>query len=161
MEEDPNKLEGNREKFSNEPELPETVFERDIEDRVFQALVVQCLSEVEGVALLEGGRIQNFLKRSSETIPGIQAEKGDMDHSINVKVELKIAYGVPIPEKAEEIQSRVAQHLSKMTGLHVSKVHVVFTDLIMEDPNQLFILPPKNGGGEKPLLTEQLEGDYE
>ena len=37
-----------------ELELPDTVFIRDIESRVFQAIVIKCLADIEGVALLEG-----------------------------------------------------------------------------------------------------------
>jgi len=47
-----------------------------------------------------------------------------------VKVEVNVAYGISIPDKAEEIQARLAQEISRLTGLHVGCVHVVFKNLI-------------------------------
>lgn len=114
-----------------EVELPETVFIRDIESRVFQSIVVQCLSHIEGVALIEGNFIDNLLGRdSSESLKGIIVEQDPKTHSVGVKMEISVAYGVCIPQKAEEVQIKVAEELSRYTGLHVHLVHVVFKNLI-------------------------------
>jgi uncharacterized alkaline shock family protein YloU len=114
-----------------EVELPETVFVRDIENKVFQSIVVQCLLNIEGIALVEGNLIDYFLGRDpAERITGISVEQDPKTHSIQVKLEVNIAFGVIIPQKAEEIQLKIAEELSRLTGLHVSLVHVVFKNLI-------------------------------
>lgn len=118
---------------TKEFELPETVFIRDIEDKVFQSIVLQCLAQIDGISLTEGNFIDHLLGRSAEGVKGIHAEQDDKNQSVNIKVEVNILYGVSIPEKAEEIQSKIAEEITKMTGLHVSSVHVVFKNVISEE----------------------------
>lgn len=114
-----------------EVELPETIYVRDIETKVFQSIVVQCLLRIEGIALVEGNLIDSFFGREpAERITGISVEQQQKDHSISVKLEVNVTYGVCIPEKAEEIQTKITQELSRLTGLHVSLVHVIFKNLI-------------------------------
>lgn len=114
-----------------EVELPDTLFVRDIENKVFQSIVVQCLLNIEGIALVEGNLIDCLLGREpAERITGISVEQDPKTHSIQVKIEVNVAYGVVIPEKAQEIQDKVSQQLSLLTALHVSMVHVVFKNLI-------------------------------
>jgi uncharacterized alkaline shock family protein YloU len=114
-----------------EIQLPETVFSRDIESRVIQAIVLQCLEKIEGIELLEGNLIDNLLGReSSERIKGIYVDQEQKKHSVAIKVEVNIHYGVAIPEKSEEIQEKVVQEVTHFTGLHVSSVHVIFKNLV-------------------------------
>lgn len=118
---------------AKEVELPETLFIRDIENKVFQSIIVQCLLDIEGIALVEGNLLDYFLGREpAERISGISVEQDPKTHSIQVKIEVSVAFGIVIPQKAQEIQQKVAQQLSQLTGLHVSLVHVVFKSLITE-----------------------------
>ncbi|MFA5250119.1 MAG: Asp23/Gls24 family envelope stress response protein [Parachlamydiales bacterium] len=110
--------------------LPETTYVRDIETRVFQGIVAQCLSKIEGIGLIGGGLIDNLLGIESERLKGIFVEQDEKKHSVLIRVELNILYGVSIPEKAEEIQNKVAEEVSAFSGLHVAMVHVVFKSLI-------------------------------
>ncbi len=121
---------------TKELELPETTFIRDIESRVFQSIALQCLSQVEGVEPLEGNLFDSLLGRDRlESVKGIHVEQDQKNHSVNVKVEINVAYGICIPEKAEEIQSKLLEEISQLTGLHVGSVHVVFKNLISaKDP---------------------------
>ncbi|MBS3903391.1 MAG: Asp23/Gls24 family envelope stress response protein [Anaplasmataceae bacterium] len=119
---------------TKELDLPETLFVRDIESRVFQSIALHCLSRIEGVGLLEGSLIDSLLGRDGPaSIKGIHVEQEEKRPSVNFKVEIKVAYGVAIPEKAEEIQLKIAQDVSRLTGLHVGRVHVVFKDLIFSE----------------------------
>ena len=78
--------------------------------------------------------IDYFLGREpAERISGIYVEQDPKTHSIQVKIEVGVAYGIVIPQKAQEIQQKVAQELSQLTGLHVSLVHVIFKNLITKD----------------------------
>lgn len=114
-----------------ELDLPDTVFIRDIESRVFQAIVLQCLSKIEGIALQEGNLFDSLLGREVERVKGIYVEQDQKQHSVLVRVEVSIAYGLSIPEKAEEIQSKIVEEVTRWSGLHVSTVHVIFKDLVL------------------------------
>lgn len=117
---------------TKELEVPDTVFVRDIENRVFQAIILQGLSQIEGISLLEGTFFDNILgKDSVKGVTGINAEQDNKNQSVNVKVEVNIRYGIPIPDKAEEIQTRITDEITSLTGLHVASVHVVFKSVIL------------------------------
>lgn len=114
-----------------EVELPETLFIRDIENRVFQGIVLQCLAKIAGIALIEGNFIDHLLGRSgTERIKGITVEQDSKTQFINIKVEVNVRYGVSIPEKSSEIHAKVSEDVMRLTGLHVSSVHVVFKGVV-------------------------------
>ncbi len=110
---------------------PETTCIRDIETKVFQGIVLQALSTVEGVGLLENTLFDSLLGRDLERLKGIHVEQDQKNHSVNVRIELDIAYGVSIPQKAEEIQNLIIEEIKNFTGLYVSSVHVIFKHLIL------------------------------
>lgn len=112
-----------------ELELPDTVFSRHIEGKVFQGIAMQTLAQIEGVAPIEG----NFIDDLLGGMKGIHVEQDQKNHSVEVKIELNVALGTCIPEKAEEIQMKIAQEVSRSTGLHVSGIHLVFKALISQD----------------------------
>ena len=112
---------------TKELELPDTLFIRDIESRVFQTIALQTLSSIEGVSMLEGNLIDSFLGRDGpDRIKGIYVEQDQKNHSVKLKLEINVAYGICLPAKAEEIQSKIAEEVSRLTGIHVSCVHIVF-----------------------------------
>lgn len=119
---------------TKEFELPETLFVRDIENRVFQGIVLQCLAQIEGITLVEGNLIDSLLGRSGPegNVKGIHAEQDSKNHSVNIKVEVNICYGYSIPEKADEIQTKITEDVIRLTGLHVACVHVVFKNVITQ-----------------------------
>lgn len=117
---------------AREIELPDTVFIRDIDTRVFQAIALQSLSKIEGIGLLEGNLFDSLLGREVERVKGIHVVQDQKNHSVEIKVEINVHFGINIPEKAEEIQEKMVEEISKWTGLHVSSVHVIFKDLIIE-----------------------------
>jgi len=116
---------------SKELNFADTVFVRDIETRVFQTITIKCLSNIEGIALLEGTLFDNFLGREGvERIKGIHVEQDSKSHSVNIKIELNVAYGISIPEKSEEIQTKLVDNIVKLTGLHVASVHIIFKNVL-------------------------------
>lgn len=144
---------------TKEFELPETIFSRDIENRVFQGIVLQCLSEIEGITLVEGNFIDNILGRGGlEGIKGIIAEQDNRNHSVGIRLEVNICYGTSIPEKAEEIQSKIAEEITRLTGLHVSVIHVVFKNVVPYDPTKKMFGPLTAGG--QPPPAQNIEEDY-
>ena len=138
-----------------ELELPETTFSRDIESRVFQAIVFQCLSKIEGIGLVSKGLIDSLLGRDAqESYSAIHVEQDQKQHSVYIKIELNIKFGISIPEKAEEIQNSVIEAISKFTGLHVNKVHIVFKNMIVELEEE----EDNENDMEKITNAEQYEG---
>ena len=114
-----------------EVQLPDIEFIWNIETKVFQSIAIQCLSKIEGVALLEGSFVDSLLGRdANDRVKGISIEQDDKLNAIRVKMEINVKYGVSIPQKAEEVQLKVAEDISRLTGLYVSSVHVVFKGLI-------------------------------
>lgn len=114
-----------------ELELPETIFSRDIDNRVLQGIIVKSLSQISGIGLIEGNLFDNILGRVDK-VKGITVEQDPKSQSVHVRIEVAILYGVSIPEKAEEIQSLVVQNIIATTGLRLAEVHVVFKELLME-----------------------------
>ncbi len=142
------------EKSKADFEYADTVFARDIDSRVFQAITYKCLCAIEGIELVGGNILDNLLGRdTSEKIKGIYIDQDQKNHSVNIKVELNIAYGVAIPEKSEEIQSKVAKEVCRLTGLHVASVHVVFKNLISQRPIDLTAEVEKDSD-EDPAVLE-------
>lgn len=114
-----------------EVDLPDTLFVRDIETKVFQSMALQCLSQIEGIEVLEGNLLDTLLGRDRlESVKGIHVDQDQKRHLVNIKVEVNVAYGVSIPQKAEEIQNKILECISAWTNLHVGMVHVVFKNLI-------------------------------
>ena len=119
---------------TKEFELPETVYVRDIESQVFQTIVLECLSKVRGIRLAARGLIESLLGlESKELIKSITIDQNEKEHTVNVKVEISIAYGLSIPVKAEEIQSLITLELTKLTGLHVGEVHVIVKNIFFDE----------------------------
>jgi uncharacterized alkaline shock family protein YloU len=114
-----------------ELELPDTIFIRDIESKVFQSIIVRCIEHIEGVETLEGSLFDSLLGRDSlDVTKGIHVEQDQKNHAVNIKVEVNVAYGTCISEKAEEIQAKIVEDVSHLTGLHVGRVHIIFKNLI-------------------------------
>lgn len=138
---DPKKKVQTKKVDTKEFELPETLFVRDVENRVFQGIVLQCLARIDGIALVEGNFIDNILGRTAlESVKGIVIEQDNKNHSVGIRIDVNICYGYSIPEKAEEIQTACAEEITNLTGLHVSSVHVVFKNVILSEQLKKSIL---------------------
>jgi len=64
---------------------------------------------------------------------GIYIEQDNKNSMVSVKLELNVGYGISIPEKAQEIQSKVLLDIQKYTGLGVSCVHLIFKSLLPDE----------------------------
>lgn len=130
---------------TKEIDLPETTYIRDIDSRVFQGIIIQCLVKIEGIGLIGGNIIDSLFGRDIDRIKGIVVEQDLKKHSVLVRVEINVLYGISIPEKAEEVQNKIIEEITTYTGLHVSCVHVIFKNLItsLEVSLDEEILPPE------------------
>ena len=141
---------------TKEIDIPETIYIRDIETRVFQSITIKCLSGIEGIALLEGTLMDNLLGREGlERIKGIYVEQDPKNRSVSIKVELNVYYGISLPEKSAEIQDRIVSEITRLTGLYVSSVHVVFKNLMLEKPR--LEDQAQEDELESPSLEEEME----
>lgn len=147
---------------TKEFDFPETIYIRDIENRVFQAIVLQCLAKIQNISLVEGGFIDNIFTRGGiESVKGIVAEQDGKNQSVKIRVEVNVSYGVSIPNKADEIQTKITEEVTKLSGLHVACVHVVFKGLI--PPQQQNSRPAQTRdtqGRSSTMLAENLEEEY-
>jgi uncharacterized alkaline shock family protein YloU len=138
-------------------ELPETVFSRDIEDQVLHGIIVRTLSEIHGIGLLEGSFLDNLIGRPSR-VKGIITTQDPSSQSVKVRIEVKILYGLSIPHKAEEIQAAVVGSITRMTGLRVAEVHVVFRELLPEGDATSQEPPAVEGVGK--AVEEEFENEF-
>lgn len=142
---------------SKEYDFPETVFVRNIENRVFQGIVLQCLADIDNISLVEGSFIDTILRGGHEKVKGITAEQDSKSQSVAVKVEVNIDYGVSIPEKAEEIQVKVAEKITHMTGLHVSCVHVIFKSILTPEQKKVVMEALDSAKRKERYLEKEIE----
>ncbi|MEI8124844.1 MAG: Asp23/Gls24 family envelope stress response protein [Parachlamydiaceae bacterium] len=148
---------------TKEFELPDTHFVRDVENRVFQGIVLQCLSKIDGITLVEGNFIDNILGRTSlEGTKGISIEQDNKNHSVGVKIDVNICYGHSIPKKAEEIQTVCAEEITKLTGLHVSSVHVVFKNVLLPEQMKKELILNEDGAHSltNGAITEEYNDEF-
>ncbi len=135
-------------------DLHETVFLTDIETKVFQAIVFQTLQEISSIELIEGSIFDTLLGgEEGERMRGIHIECDEAQPTVNVKIELNILYGVCIPEKSLEIELKVKDKITQLTGFHVGLIHVTFKNVVF--PKSLEELIEK--ASEKPACA--LEND--
>ena len=104
---------------SGEIELPETVFIRDIDSRVFQTIALQALAKIEGIGLLEGNLFDSLLGREVERVKGISVIQEQKNHSVEIRVEINVLYEVNIPQKAEEVQEKLVEEITKLSLIHI------------------------------------------
>lgn len=120
-----------------EYELPETTFVRDIDDRVFKAIAVECVRSLDGVQPAYGGFFDQLLGREgSDATKAVSITQHESEHALSIKIEISVRYGENIPQKAEEVQNLIAKEVSCLTGLHVKAVHVVFRNLYTESKTE-------------------------
>lgn len=145
---------------TKEFDIPETVFVRDIENRVFQGIVLKCLSGINGVTPIEGNFIDNILGRDSlEAVRGIHIEQDSNHQCVTIKIEVNVGFGISIPDKAEEIQTTISHEVTELTGLHVSSIHVVFKNIVPVE--QLKKINISATAAQSPVLIgAEQEDDY-
>ena len=96
-----------------------------ISNDVVAVIAGVAVSEVRGVASMQGGfagGIGEVLSGKKNLAKGIrvEAEEGKVKIDVNIIVE----YGTRIPDIAFEIQNRVKKSIENMTGLKVVEVNV-------------------------------------
>lgn len=138
-------------------ELPDTIYSRNIENKVFQGIIVKTLSLIPGISLIEGTFLDNLIGRVDK-IQGIEITQDPKTQSVKLTIHVRVQYGVSIPQIAETIQTTVAEEVTKITGVRVSEVHVIFKELISNTAEakqeSISDLPKKLALGQTPFEDE-------
>lgn len=101
-----------------------------IADDVIAAIVMSAAAEVSGLYLPSSGA--NFAERFSkkQSPRGIKVEQPDEGVIIDLKVTAD--YGINIPSVCKELQEKVAEKVTELTGKKVTAVNVNVTDINTE-----------------------------
>ena len=103
-----------------------------IEDEVIATIAGIAVSEVSGVAEMAGGfagGITEVLSGKKNLAKGIKVETKEGETKIDVNIIVE--YGVRIPDVAFEIQNKVKKSVEEKTGLKVSGVNVIKTQIMV------------------------------
>ena len=119
-----------------EQNTDEVVFVQDVENKVFQAIVVKTLMKIEGVRLLEeGSLIDDLLGREGQSrIKGVYIEQDLKSHSVAIKIEIELAYGLSLKRVAKNVQHAIVKDIKEFSGFNISSVHLVFKHLYEDKP---------------------------
>ncbi|HZC30656.1 MAG TPA: Asp23/Gls24 family envelope stress response protein [Gaiellaceae bacterium] len=88
-----------------------------------------------GVKVTDGALTQ-IVVRAAEGVEGVRVRKprrtvdvAVTDGHAHVDLELAVAYGLVLPDVAQQVQARVAEAVSRMCGLDVTAVDVSVEEL--------------------------------
>ena len=118
-------MEENEIKQENVEEINEEKDGIKISNDVVAVIAGVAVSEVRGVASMQGGfagGIGEVLSGKKNLAKGIKVETEDEKTKIDVNIIVE--YGTRIPDVAFEIQNRVKKSVENMTGLKVTEVNV-------------------------------------
>ena len=118
-------MEENEVKQENVEEINEENTGIKISNDVVAVIAGVAVSEVRGVASMQGGfagGIGEVLSGKKNLAKGIKVEVENEKAKIDVNIIVE--YGTRIPDVAFEIQNRVKKSVENMTGLKVTEVNV-------------------------------------
>lgn len=118
-------MEENEVKQENVEEINEENSGIKISNDVVAVIAGVAVSEVRGVASMQGGfagGITEVLSGKKNLAKGIKVEVENEKAKIDVNIIVE--YGTRIPDVAFEIQNRVKKSVENMTGLKVTEVNV-------------------------------------
>ena len=118
-------MEENEVKQENVEEINEENSGIKISNDVVAVIAGIAVSEVRGVASMQGGfagGIGEVLSGKKNLAKGIKVD--NEDGKVKIDVNIIVEYGTRIPDIAFEIQNRVKKSIENMTGLKVTEVNV-------------------------------------
>lgn len=118
-------MEENEIKQENVEEINEENTGIKISNDVIAVIAGVAVSEVRGVASMQGGfagGIGEVLSGKKNLAKGIKVDSED--GKVKIDVNIIVEYGTRIPDIAFEIQNRVKKSIENMTGLKVAEVNV-------------------------------------
>lgn len=120
-----------------------TTFSINVDNRVIESIVSKSLMTIEGVELIGTNRLDSILGRDPiSKVSAIHVEQDYKEQLTNLKIELNIAYGLSIPEKAEEVQKKIRDEVTRLTGMQIGYIHVIFKNLISQESFEALLHEP-------------------
>ena len=106
-----------------------------IHENVISALVRKSALSVEGVSRLAGNalvdNIAEFVGSRRMQSRAISIEMGE-NNRVSIEVKINILFGFNIPQVSQAVQKTVLEGVESVTGMTVTKVHVVVQEI--EEP---------------------------
>ena len=94
------------------------------------------IRESAGTISIPPGTLAQIVQSAAESVDGARVRRPrralelDVDEGhARVALELRVRYGVVLPQLARSVQERVAEALASMCGLHVEGVDVAIEEL--------------------------------
>lgn len=108
----------------------DSIGEVQIASEVVSAIAGISASEVDGIESMAGGSINDLagkfgVKNHSK---GVKVDITDNRACVDIAVNMKFGYS--IPKVSAKVQEKVAQAISSMTGLEVTKVNVRIAGIV-------------------------------
>ena len=98
-----------------------------ISENVIRSIAVVTAREIEGVADLAEAP-QSFLMPAPAPVT-VQV----VNDLVEITVRLVLMYGYRLTQIAEQVQQTIKENVQSMTGVIVSKVHVIAADIVFDD----------------------------
>ncbi len=108
------------------PKKPSTAGEVKISENVIRSIAGVSAREIDGVADL--ARVKRSALRTESPV-SVQV----INDMVEITVRLVIQNGCRMTNVAEQVQQKIKENVQSMTGVIVSKVHVIAADILFED----------------------------
>lgn len=108
------------------PKKPETPGEVRISEHVIRSIAGVAAKEIEGVADLAAVRTGLLHTEAPVTVQIVR-------DTVEITIRLVLQSGCRLTGVAEQVQQRIKENVQSMTGVIVSKVHVIAADIVFDD----------------------------
>ncbi|MEG0132659.1 MAG: Asp23/Gls24 family envelope stress response protein [Clostridium sp.] len=102
-----------------------------ISDEVIGVIAGLAATEIEGVAGMSAGLVEDISKKFTGKKAGSKGVKVTMDNgSAVIDLHMAVEYGIKIPEMSMKVQNNVKSTVETMTGLNVALVNIYVQNVI-------------------------------
>ncbi|HAK43289.1 MAG TPA: Asp23/Gls24 family envelope stress response protein [Clostridium sp.] len=108
-----------------------------ISDEVIGVIASLAASEIEGVAGMSAGLVEDISKKITGKKNVSKGVKVTMDNgSAVIDLHMAVEYGIKIPDMSLKVQKNVKNTVETMTGLNVSLVNIHVQSIIFPKMNK-------------------------
>ena len=108
-----------------------------ISDEVIGVIAILAASEIEGVAGMSAGLVEDISKKITGKKNVSKGVKVTMDNgSAVIDLHMAVEYGIKIPDMSLKVQKNVKNTVETMTGLNVSLVNIHVQSIIFPKMNK-------------------------
>ncbi|MBR3418143.1 MAG: Asp23/Gls24 family envelope stress response protein [Oscillospiraceae bacterium] len=109
------------------PKKAATAGDVRISENVIRSIAGVAAKEIEGVAELAEGKGTLLMPAPAPVTVSI------VNDMVEITVRLVLMNGVRLTTVAEQVQQNIKENVQSMTGVVVSKVHVIASDIAFDD----------------------------